>query len=583
MKYTKCFVNNDYPRPAFTRPDFKLLNGEWDFAFDEKDELSSKRKFLKVDFDKKIVVPYAYNTKASGINAEQFCPVVWYKRKFSVDNLNKRTILHFDGVDYKADVYLNGEFVGSHSGGYSRFSFDISNLLKKENVLIVKCCDYQDPELPRGKQRWTDKNISCFYEETTGIYKSVWLEFVNDIYVEKVEQDIIFDLDSVKYSYFVNKYKHGLRFKVEVFFEDKLLKSVEEELQSNRGFFVVSLVNNSKILPMKYWSPNNPNLFDVVYTLYDGDKVIDRIGSYSALVRYNSTNNILKINYWPLYLKMILNQGYYPNKGLTGDFEDFERDIKYLKELGFNGVRVHQKIEDERFHYLCDVYGLIAWVEMPSNYVFSTYSLQQTTSIWLEVLNQYKNFISTMTYVLYNESWGIMHVSENKREQLATTGLYDLTKAIVQDRFVVSNDGWELTKTDLLTTHNYAQKREEVYNSYSNIDEFSNSFKTNRFVRAATADGFEYLNQPVIVSECGGISFQNKKEKDNWGYGKDAEDLDEYYQRLDGILSAIKENHYLSGYCLTQLRDVRQETNGLMFESGEAKFDSDKIKEILSK
>src|SRR5690554_6239863 len=203
MKYTKCFIDKNYPRPSFTRPNYQLLNGEWDFAFDEKDELSKNRKFLKTEFSHKIIVPYAYNTKESGINIDKFCSVVWYKKEFETKNLNKRAILHFDGVDYKVEVYLNGQFIGSHKGGYTRFSFDITNVVKKNNTLIVKCIDYKDPELPRGKQRWTDTNFSCFYEETTGIFKSVWVEYVSEFYLKKVDQDILFEEDSVKYTYHV--------------------------------------------------------------------------------------------------------------------------------------------------------------------------------------------------------------------------------------------------------------------------------------------------------------------------------------------------------------------------------------------
>lgn len=584
MKYTKCFIDKNYPRPSFTRPNYQLLNGEWDFAFDEKDELSKNRKFLKTEFSHKIIVPYAYNTKESGINIDKFCSVVWYKKEFETKNLNKRAILHFDGVDYKVEVYLNGQFIGSHKGGYTRFSFDITNVVKKNNTLVVKCIDYKDPELPRGKQRWTYTNFSCFYEETTGIFKSVWVEYVSEFYLKKVDQDILFEEDSVKYTYHVNKFKSGLKLNIKVLFQDKLLKNIDEHLTSLRGSLTISLLNNDKILPMKFWSPGNPNLFDVIYTLYDGEKVIDQVGSYSSLVRFNATNNILKLNYWPtLYLKMILHQGYYPNKGLSGDFEDFEKDIKLLKEMGFNGVRLHQKIEDERFHYLCDVYGLVTWIEMPSNYVFSTFSLEENIHTWLEVLKQYRNFVSTMAFVIYNESWGIMHVSENEREQLATTGLYDLTKALVPNRMVISNDGWEHTKTDILTTHNYAQSKENIAKAYDDVDFFANSFRTHPSTRVAFADNFLYSNQPIIVSECGGISLQKQKEDKNWGYGKDAENVNEFYQRLEGIVSAIRENPHLSGYCITQIRDVRQETNGLMYEDGQLKFDINKIKEIISK
>lgn len=579
MKYTKCFISKDYPRPSFTRKEYELLDGKWDFCFDEKQNMNINN----VVFDKKIIVPFTYNTIKSGINIDKFYSVIWYRRTFKIKHKKKRTILHLDGVDYYSYIYINHHLVGSFSSGYVRHSVDISEFIKEdeENEIVIKCVDTLESHQPRGKQRYIDHNISCFYEETTGIYKSVWLEFVNDVYLTNVYQDLLFNDDSIKYSYYLNKLDDNLKLNIKIYFADKLIKSVSEDLLDRSGSITICLRDKDRILPVHYWGTANPRLYDVEYILTKDNEVIDFVSSYSGIAAFTSVNNIIKINYWPTYLKLVLDQGYYPSSGLTGDFDTFEKDILLMKSMGFNGARKHEKIEDERFHYLCDVLGFYSWIEMPSSYYLDDFSLQEINKNWIDVLYQYHNYVSTMSFVIYNESWGVMHIYNDKKEQELSLSLYHLTKSIFPYKFVISNDGWEHTKSDLLTTHNYSQNKIDLLKSYQNKENFLSDKKTSLLNRNPYASGFTYNNEPVVISECLGTSFEKENKNLTWGYGSKVKDEEEFYFRLKEIIESIKSLDYVSGCCITQLRDVGLETNGLLDLNGEMKFDPTRIKEII--
>ncbi|MGN1077195.1 MAG: glycoside hydrolase family 2 protein [Candidatus Gallimonas sp.] len=583
MKHAKCYVKG-FPRPQFVRKGYDLLNGEWEFAFDEENVGEREAWYLLPSLPLRINVPYAYQSKRSGIGTDRFCENVWYRRTFSVRKKEgERVLLHFDGCDYRAKVWFNGAYLGDHEGGYSRFTFDVTDKIGRENVLVVKCEDGKDVCQPRGKQRWLDRSVSCFYTETTGIWKSVWLEYVGERYLEKVDQEILFETDSVKFVFHVNRPKPGLKFRVEAEFEGEKLTFAEQDASDGYGEVTLRLVNKNRILPVKYWSPATPHLFDLRYVLTDGDAVVDEVGSYAALVRYDAVGGSVRLNYSPsFYLKMALDQGYFPEGGLTGDEEELERDVRLMKEMGFNGVRKHEKIEDERFCYFCDVYGLVLWCEMPSFYSFTQKSVERFTRQWLEILGQYRNFPCIMAYVPFNESWGIMHVSENRREQQFTQSVYYLTKTLCPDRFVISNDGWDHTKSDLLTLHNYVGSGEGILDAYGDLEAYvKGEHVKDRHTRSAYAKGFFYAGQPVLITECVGVTFASDVSAGGWGYGKAADGEREFLAKLQSILGGIRSLRECGGYCITQLCDVMQEKNGLLTEERVPKAPLEKIRAVI--
>lgn len=585
MQHAKCYKKG-YPRPRFVRENYTLLGGEWDFCFDDKNDGEKRRLYrgLPAENTVKINVPFAYQSEASGVEDKTDHAYMWYSRTFSYDlPRGKRLIINFDGADYLAKVWLNGTFIGSHAGGYARFSFDLTDYVKKgENLLIVKCEDEFTPVIPRGKQRYVEKNISCFYTPTSGIWKNVWLEEVSDVYLQNVISVCEYENCRANFEFYLNKFVKGASLKIEASYQGEKVASTEVEIFADYGRATLDLTLFNKVLVMKPWTLGRPNqFFDLKYTLKINGKPVDEAGSYTALVDYRTVNNGIEVNYLSCYyFRMVLAQGYYPFGGMTAkDDDELMNDVLLIKEAGFNGVRLHQKIEDERFYYFCDMAGLFFWLEMPAAYDYTAKAAANLSREWSEIVLQHKGYLSLMAYVPVNESWGVLQTSENKAMQNFTAGLYRLTKSLDPTRPVISNDGWEHTESDIVTLHNYAQTGEEIEQAYGDMQAFlSGDLVKDRHSRAAFANGYKYAGQPVIISEYGGVSYI-KDNAEGWGYGNAANSEEEFISRLCELTRAIEKVN-CQGYCLTQFTDVMQEKNGLFTEDRKPKADMAKLRLI---
>lgn len=584
--HAQCYKQG-YPRPRFVRDGWTCLNGKWKFSFDDADEGEAKKWYKGGKLSGEIVVPFAYQTKASGIGDEHRHDHLWYERTFSCRLARgKRLLLHFDGADYTAKVWLNGQMLGTHSGGYSRFTFDATHALKAgENVLVVKCDDSYSAAQPRGKQRCVPENVSCFYTDTSGIWKTVWLEEVADVSLERVLTTCEYERQCVLFEYKLRGYCEGLTLEIEAFYQGARAARTETQLFSDHGKIRLDLTLNDHMLNMKPWTIGRTEQhFDLVYRLRRAGETVDEVRSYTALVDYRVRENRIEVNYLPCYyFRMVLAQGYYPQSGLTPKSdEELLNDVLMIKEMGFNGVRMHQKIEDERFYYFCDMVGLFCWLEMPAVYDFSPESASALMREWTEVVLQYKGYLSVMAYVPVNESWGVLQTSENAQMQRLTSGLYSLTKALDPSRLVISNDGWEHTESDIVTLHNYAQSGRELSLAYGDLSAFlSGKLTGDTHTRAPFADGWKYSGQPVIVSEYGGIALR-ADEKGDWGYGNAAKDAAELLARMRELTQAIVSVDGCQGYCYTQFTDVMQEKNGLVTEDRRPKADLKEIRKINS-
>ncbi len=576
MQHAECYKKG-YPRPRFVRESYVCLNGEWDFCFDDEND-GEKRKFFRelASLETvKINVPFAYQCEASGVADKTDHSYMWYSRSFDYDlPRGKRLVLNFDGADYYAKVWLNGNFIGSHAGGYARFSFDLTDYVKKgRNLLVVKCEDEFSPLIPRGKQRYVEKNVSCFYTPTSGIWKTVWLEEVSDVYLKSVVSSCEYENCRANFEFRLNKFVKNASLEIEARYQGEKVAAAEFGIFADYGRATLDLTLFDKVLVMKPWSIGRPNqFFDLKYTLKIDGKPVDEAGSYTALADYRTANNGIEVNYLPCYyFRMVLDQGYYPLGGMTAkDDEELLNDVLLIKEAGFNGVRLHQKIEDERFYYFCDMAGLFFWLEMPAAYGLTSEAAANLSREWSEIVLQHKGYLSLMAYVPINESWGVLQTSENAAMQNFTAGLYRLTKSLDPTRPVISNDGWEHTESDIVTLHNYAQTGKELISAYGDMQAFLNGdLVKDRHSRAAFAKGFSYGGQPVIISEYGGVSFI-KDNAEGWGYGNAAKDEAEFVSRLCELTRAI-ESVDCQGYCLTQFTDVMQEKNGLFTEDRKPK------------
>lgn len=585
---TKCYIK-DYPRPQFVRKDWINLNGKWQFLFDDQDVGEKQHWYQNFPSSQTIEVPFSYECLQSGIGETIFHPVLWYQRTFFPKTENdKRVCLHFEGSDYITKVWINGQFAGIHTGGYTRFTFDITDLLTAgENVITVQVKDSDDLMQPRGKQRWKKDNFGCWYVQTSGIWKPVWIEYRSAAHLEKVKLTPKLSDETLELQWQVQSDIYGtdLVLQTSIFFQDQLVNQLSVPVLEQRGCASIKIASTGIFeWRVKTWSPEHPDLYDIHFELYYKEISMDSVDSYFGMrdIRIEAGNVLL--NGVPVYQKLVLDQGYWQNSNLTAPSEEaLLTDIERIKELGFNGVRKHQKIEDNRFAYWCDVKGLLLWCEMPSTYTYGDDAVHNFTKEWLDVVDQHYNHPSIITWVPFNESWGISQVETNRLQQHFTEAVYHLTKSIDSMRPVIVNDGWEHTISDIITLHDYEECGDLFFKRYSGHKEeilkteiFHNGFKS------AMANGYSYSGQPIIISEYGGAAFNGGKS-DSWGYGNNVESEEAFIARMDKITSAIKNIPYISGYCYTQITDVQQEINGLLDMERQPKVSVSAIREINQK
>jgi beta-galactosidase/beta-glucuronidase len=579
----------DYPRPQLMRNEWELLNGEWKFCFDDENmgEQNGWNRGI-ADNSKNITVPFTYETKMSGIGEEKRHDFVWYERKFDVseEKAQKKILLHFEGVDYIAKVFVNGVMVGTHKGAYARFSFDISPYIRKgENTLVVKAEDSFSPGQPRGKQRWKDENFGCWYVQTTGIWKSVWIECVEKTYIKEIKttpdmqnKKVIFDILTAG-----DIWQEGYTLEAVVKYKDMYINSSSCIVATGNAHMEIFLERMDLFeWGLFTWNCDHPDLYDVEFKLKKDDLIIDDVYSYFGMREIKIEGDKVLLNGEPLYQRLILDQGYWKESHLTPpDEEALIKDIDAVLAMGYNGVRKHQKTEDERFLYWCDHKGLLVWSEVGAAYRFDDDAVEDFTNQWMEIVRQNYSHPSIITWTPFNESWGIGAVKNDRTHQHFTEAVYHLTKCFDPYRPVIVNDGWEHTCSDIITLHDYEESGEVFFKRYTeHKDEILAGDMFHCGFRSAFAKGFEYKGQPVIISEFGGIAFN---EDGGWGYGNKVKDEADFVARFDSITGAIKKLPYVCGFCYTQVSDVQQEINGLLDEERNYKIKPEIIKAINTK
>ncbi|HBI72400.1 MAG TPA: glycoside hydrolase family 2 [Lachnospiraceae bacterium] len=584
----------DYPRPQFVRKNWANLNGVWDFSFDDG-KLGETEKWYEIfPIDKTILVPFTYETKLSSIQEDadydtvDYHDTVWYHRKLSVDGkklAESKLLLHFEGSDFMTKVWVNGKLAGSHRGGYSRFSFDISTIVSDgENDVVVKVEDSCDASQPRGKQRWKKENFGCWYVQTTGIWKTVWMEYVPKVRLDRVKITPLLDEQAVELEFDVQADHYGEELSVEavITFEGSFVNKGVFAIPSKRVItkLKVAVAEKQDLHDIQTWSPEKPNLYDLELRVIYRDKVCDEVGSYFGMREIRIDKNNILLNGRPLYQRLILDQGYWKDSHLTPPSEEaLIEDIDKIQRLGFNGLRKHQKIEDERFLYWCDVKGMLVWSEAPAAYEFTDDAIEEFTREWMEIVRQNYNHPCIITWTPINESWGVPNVETDISQQRFTEAIYYITKSFDQYRPVIVNDGWEHTISDIITLHDYEESGLDFFKRYNECKEqiLTTEVYHNKH-KSAFANGYSYRGQPIIISEYGGIAFDNDNR--GWGYGNKVQSEEQFLTRFDEITTAIKNTTYVCGYCYTQVSDVQQEINGLLDSDRNFKVDPERIREI---
>ncbi|MDR1970482.1 MAG: glycoside hydrolase family 2 [Treponema sp.] len=574
----------DYPRPQFVRGknSWEKLDGKWNFAFDDSDEGRSRKWYRSFPAGREITVPFTYEYPASGIGDQGRHDVVWYQRTVGLDKAQgKRILLHFEGSDYHTQVWVNGALAGEHSGGYARFSFDITDLARRgDNQITVRAADSFDTAQPRGKQRWRDGNFGCWYLQNTGIWKSVWIEQVPEVRIAGIKMTPALAGGILELEAELSHAGDDLVFEASVSFQGSTVNRITAPALKNRLSLTVDLRSTALCeWGIRPWSPEKPDLYDISFTLTRNGRLVDRVLSYFGMRDINIEGNAVLLNGGPLYQRLILDQGYWRESGISAPGEQaLINDIDKILAAGYNGVRKHQKIEDERFLYWADVKGLLVWSEAAAAYEFSDTAVSNFTREWMEVVKQNYNHPSIITWTPFNESWGVPGIRTGRSQQLFTEAIYCLTKAYDPHRPVICNDGWEHTVSDIITLHDYEEKGEDLLHRYEKLDAILDNEVSHNKDRFAFAQGYGYGGQPVIISEFGGIAFSNRGE--GWGYGNKVNSPEEYVKRFDTITTAIKKLDGVCGFCYTQVTDVQQEINGIMDMDRNFKVDPEILKEI---
>jgi beta-galactosidase/beta-glucuronidase len=570
-----------YPRPQLVRDGWMSLNGRWDFAIDFDGEIDDPRA---VEWDRTIVVPFAPETAASGIANTDLYRATWYRRTFELPpGEAPRVLLHFGAVDYRATVWVNGHLVGRHEGGYTPFWFDITVAVDGSSTCQVVVRAEDDPgdlEKARGKQDWLREPHSIWYPRTSGIWQTVWVERVPATWIERIRWTPNLERWEIGCSIWCGgRSAAGLRLHVKLTADGMLLADDVYSVTNGDAHRRIALsdpgIDDSRNELL--WSPARPQLIEAELRLEGpGGKVIDRILSYTALRSIAVDGNRIVLNGRPCPLRLVLDQGYWPESGSTApDDAALRRDVELAKAMGFNGVRKHQKIEDPRYLYWADHLGLLVWGEMPSAYRFTVDSIQRTTREWMEVIRRDESHPCIIAWVPFNESWGVPNLPNNAAERHYVRALYHLTKTLDPTRPVIGNDGWESVATDIIGIHDYDADAARLGKRYHAEELLPRIFRRERpGGRTLVLDGKRNIHQPLVLTEFGGIT--SSTEPGDWGYVhvSSAELLRSRYRTL---LATVHGIQLFAGFCYTQFADTYQEANGLLTGDRKPKFPIEEI------
>lgn len=572
----------EHPNPQWERETWKNLNGPWEFEFDFGCSAVERRLWEKERFDREILVPFCPESRLSGIGYTDFINGVAYRRNFelSQEELSGRVLLHFGAVDYEASVYINGTLVGSHKGGYTSFCFDITkHVVPGPNTLFVAVKDDVRSGLqPKGKQAHLYASSGCDYTRTTGIWQTVWLEFVPERHIQSAK----YYPDPANGKVTVTGLVQGQgTLQLTTLWEDKPVG--EAALSVEDGFFTVQLDLSETHL----WEPGKGGLYTLLLSFGE-----DRVKSYFGLRTAKFQGRKFLLNGKSLFQRFVLDQGFYPDGIYTAPTEeDLVKDIQLSFAAGFNGARLHEKVFEARFLYHCDRLGYLVWGEYPNWGLDHAHPLSTETYLnqWSEAVERDFNHPAIIGWCPFNETWGYR---EEREKNALLTSLYKLTKRLDPTRPCIDSSGNYRVLSEVYDIHDYDQDTQSFQARWDGLtdriretggvipaeDPFFNSAPEGPSGRAPFFNQ-PYDNQPIFVSEYGGIRWPDDTVE-GWGYGNAPATPEEFFARYKGLTEALLNNPEIFGFCYTQLYDVEQEVNGLYTYGRAQKFDIGLIQKI---
>ena len=567
----------EYPRPQFERTDWVNLNGQWTFEMDFGSSGEQRGWTNTKGLSKKITVPFCPESELSGIGYKDFIPCVWYQRNINIpaEWNGKKILLHFGAADYETKVYVDGKMVGEHKGSGSSFNFDITSYVKagQQANLVVRVYDnLRGGMQPGGKQCTELFSAGCSYTRVTGIWQTVWMEAVNEQALKNVFA--IPDIDQQQLVVRPEFYNEGNNNTLTVEVKDGKKTVAKRTSQASNQSTIVLPIKNAHL-----WSPEDPYLYDVKYTVKNAQgEVIDEVSSYMGMRKVHISGGYFYLNNKPYFQRLVLDQGYYPDGIWTAPSDEaLRQDIEMSKAVGFNGARLHQKVFEERYYYWADKLGYLTWGEEASWVlnINNELAVRNFLTEWAEIVVRDRNHPSLVTWTPLNETWN------------ATPGvyvrfvndLYDLTKAIDPTRPINDASGDSHVKTDIWSVHDYTREPDKLIANHTikaGVEPYRN-MKDKDFLS-------NYAGQPYMVDEFGGLPWIPKEERANsWGYGANIDTVEEFYSILEKEIDALKACKHVVGFCYTQITDVEQEKNGIYYYNRKPKFDTARVKAIFEK
>lgn len=583
----------EYPRPQMVRENWLCLNGQWDFEIDYADT-GKQRGLLTQPFKRHITVPFCPESPLSGIGNTDFLGAVWYRRHVTIPAAwdGQRILLHFQAVDDEATVWANGKQVGRHHGGWTPFTCDLTDVIAagQSVEIVVRARELRVPK-PQGKQCHKYENIGCLYTRTTGIWQTVWMEPVPlsaNMKRPRITPDV-----------------PNSRLQIEVPMQGRFTDmQLQVTLSDNAGAITTSVTLLKNMMTpvvhldipedrLQLWDIDNPHLYDLSIQLLDQQgKVIDSITSYAGMRSVSIDDKAILINGKPVFQRLVLDQGYYPDGIMTAPSDAaLIADIQLSMDAGFNGARLHQKVFEERFLYHADRMGYLVWGEFGDwgygRYEVATQPHDAMTCTWvtqwLEAVKRDYSHPCIIGWCPLNESAAPMDDCIHNLDDI-THAMYEATKLTDRTRPVLDASGYShrVVGADVYDCHDYEQDPRKLAENQAGLA--AGKPHTNGSEHAVPWS-IPYAGQPFFVSEFGGIWWNPKAAKDepSWGYGQRPASIDEFYARFEGLCNVLLDNPDMFGYCYTQLTDVFQEQNGIYFFDRSVKFDMARIRAIQTR
>jgi beta-galactosidase/beta-glucuronidase len=556
----------EHPQPQFQRNSWQNLNGPWQFCFDFGNSGLDQKYYESGPFDRDILVPFCPESELSGIQYTDFMSAVWYQRtiELTAEQLRQTVRLHFGAVDYECQVFINGQFAGQHLGGYASFHFDITAFLTVgENKVTVYAKDEpRSGQQPTGKQSKLYASHGCDYTRTTGIWQTVWLEFLPEAHLESVK-------------YYPNVADRRVTLFAKTQGVGKLTATISYQGREC-GKKTVTVTTGTATLDISLtethlWETGHGRLYDVVLTFNH-----DQVMSYFGLREVQMEGYVFKLNGKSVFQRLVLDQGFYPDGIYTAPTDEaLKQDIELSLAAGFNGARLHEKAFEPRFLYHCDQAGYLVWGEMANwGLDYSRYqALPNFIPEWQEIIARDFNHPAIVTWCPFNESWD--YAGRPQRPEMLAM-LYHITKQLDETRPVVDTSGNYHVLTDIYDVHDYAQDPTVFKEHFTPGAHANGEFYDEHHARQQYTQGL-----PYCVSEYGGIKWDTTQDtSDSWGYGEGPKTEQEFLERYRGLTDVLLQHEKMFGFCYTQLYDVEQEKNGLYTYNRTPKFEMTLIKQI---